>query len=100
MGLPLQLFKGPPPSQNPPICASLVRVIPQISIHRVDEEIDLRDSSRKPLQHLFDRFARQVRSVRGKVTVYLTGEDEDEDENDEEDGMELHAKALGAEYRV
>ena len=93
MGLPLQLFKRPPPSQNPPICASLVGVIPQISIHRVDEEIDLGDSSRKPLQHLFGRLARQVGSVREKVTAYLTGEDE-------EDGMELHTKALGAEYRV
>ena len=98
MGLPLQLLKGPPPSQDPPICASLVRVIPQISIHRADEEIDLGDSSRKVLQHPFGRFAGQVGSVRGKVTAHLTGEDEDE--NDEEDGMELHVKALGVEYRV
>ena len=73
-------------------------MIPQISIHRVDEEIDLGDSSRKLLQHPFGRFAGQVGSVRGKVTAHLTGKDKDE--NDEEDGMELHVKALGVEYRV
>ena len=98
MGLPLQLFKGPPPSQDPPIHASLVGVIPQTSIHRVNEEINLGDSSRKTLQHLFGRSAGQVGSVRGKVTAYLTGEDEDE--NNEEEGVEMYAKALGAEYRV
>ena len=73
-------------------------MIPQISIHRIDEEIGLGDSSRKPLQHLFGRIAGQVGSVRGKMTAYLIGENENE--NDEEDGMGLHTKALGAEFRV
>ena len=98
MGLPLRLFKGPPPSQDPPIRTSLVGVIPRTSIHRVHEEINLEDFSRKPLQHSFGRFAGQVGSVKGKVIAYLTGEDEDE--NDEGEGVELYAKALGAEYRV
>ena len=91
MGLPLRLFKGPPPSQDPPIRASLVGVIPRTSIHRVHEEINLEDFSRKPLQYPFGKLTGQVGGARGKVTAYLTGE---EDEDSREEGADLYAKAL------
>ena len=88
---------GPPPSQDPPICASLVRVIPWISIHRMDEETNLGESSQRLHQYPFGKFAGQVGGARGKVTAYLTGE---EDEDSREEGADLYAKALVVGYNV
>ena len=97
MGLPLRLFMGPPPSQDPPIRASLVGIIPRTSIHRMDEETDLGEPSQRLHQYPFGKLTGQVGGARGKVTVYLTGE---EDEDSREEGADLYAKALVVGYDV